>query len=80
MKEKLKENNIINNQLLPHNITNESVLKLFRLIDKVRFFDEADKSMVYVDENFFFNDKRFMLINILQKNTRNDFKRRFKRS
>ena len=63
MKEKLKENNIINNQLLPHNITNESVLKLFRLIDKASFFDEVDKSMANVDDNFFFNEKRFMLKN-----------------
>ena len=33
MKVNLKENIVINNQLLPNNITNESVLKLFRLID-----------------------------------------------
>jgi len=37
MKVNLKENIVINNQLLPNNITNESVLKLFRLIDKVSF-------------------------------------------
>ena len=61
--EKLKENIVINNQLLPNNITNESVLKLFRLIDKVSFFDEVDKSMANVDDNFFFNEKRFMLKN-----------------
>ena len=63
MKVNLKENIVINNQLLPNNITNESVLKLFRLIDKVSFFDEVDKSMVNVDDNFFFNEKRFMLKN-----------------
>ncbi len=63
MKVNLKENIVINNQLLPNNITNESVLKLFRLIDKVSFFDEADKSMANVDDNFFFNEKRFMLKN-----------------
>ena len=63
MKVNLKENIVINNQLLPNNITNESVLKLFRLIDKVSFFDEVDKSMANVDDNFFFNDKRFMLKN-----------------
>ena len=44
MKVNLKENIVINNQLLPNNITNESVLKLFRLIDKASFFDEVDKS------------------------------------
>ena len=54
MKVNLKENIVINNQLLPNNITNESVLKLFRLIDKVSFFNEADKSMANVDDNFFF--------------------------
>ena len=63
MKVNLKANIVINNQLLPNNITNESVLKLFRLIDKVSFFDEVDKSMANVDDNFFFNDKRFMLKN-----------------
>ena len=63
MKVNLKENIAINNQLLPNNITNESVLKLFRLIDKVSFFDEVDKSMANVDDNFFFNEKRFMLKN-----------------
>ena len=63
MKVNLKENIVINNQLLPNNITNESVLKLFRLIDKVSFFDEVDKSMADVDDNFFFNEKRFMLKN-----------------
>ena len=63
MKVNLKENIVINNQLLPNNITNESVLKLFRLIDKVSFFDEADNSMASVDDNFFFNEKRFMLKN-----------------
>jgi protein-L-isoaspartate(D-aspartate) O-methyltransferase len=63
MKVNLKENIVINNQLLPNNITNESVLKLFRLIDKVSFFNEADKSMANVDDNFFFNEKRFMLKN-----------------
>ena len=63
MKVNLKENIVINNQLLPNNITNESVLKLFRLIDKVSFFDEIDKSMANVDDNFFFNEKRFMLKN-----------------
>ena len=63
MKVNLKENIVINNQLLPNNITKESVLKLFRLIDKVSFFDEVDKSMANVDDNFFFNEKRFMLKN-----------------
>jgi len=63
MKVNLKENIVINNQLLPNNITNESVLKLFRLIDKVSFFNEADKSMANVDDNFFFNERRFMLKN-----------------
>ena len=63
MKVNPKENIVINNQLLPNNITNESVLKLFRLIDKVSFFDEVDKSMTNVDDNFFFNEKRFMLKN-----------------
>ena len=63
MKVNLKENIVINNQLLPNNITNESVLKLFRLIDKVSFFNEADKSMANVDDNFFFNEKRFVLKN-----------------
>ena len=63
MKVNLKENIVINNQLLPNNITNESVLKLFRLIDKVSFLDEVDKSMANVDDNFFFNEKRFMLKN-----------------
>ena len=63
MKVNLKENIVINNQLLPNNITNESVLKLFRLIDKVSFFDEIDKSMANVDDHFFFNEKRFMLKN-----------------
>ena len=63
MKVNLKENIVINNQLLPNNITNETVLKLFRLIDKVSFFDEVDKSMANVDDNFFFNEKRFMLKN-----------------
>ena len=63
MKANLKENIVINNQLLPNNITNESVLKLFRLIDKVSFFNEVDKSMANVDDNFFFNEKRFMLKN-----------------
>ena len=63
MKVNLKENIVINNQLLPNNITNESVLKLFRLIDKVSFFEEVDKSMANVDDNFFFNEKRFMLKN-----------------
>ena len=63
MKVNLKENIIINNQLLPNNITNGSVLKLFRLIDKVSFFDEVDKSMANVDDNFFFNEKRFVLKN-----------------
>ena len=63
MKVNLKENIVINNQLLPNNITNESVLKLFRLVDKVSFFDEVDKSMANVDDNFFFNEKRFMLKN-----------------
>ena len=63
MKVNLKENIVINNQLLPNNITNESVLKLFRFIDKVSFFDEVDKSMANVDDNFFFNEKRFMLKN-----------------
>ena len=63
MKVNLKENIVINNQLLPNNITNESVLKLFRLIDKVSFFDEVDNSMENVDNNFFFNEKRFMLKN-----------------
>ena len=63
MKVNLKENIVINNQLLPNNITNGSVLKLFRLIDKVSFFDEVDKSMANVDDNFFFNEKRFMLKN-----------------
>ena len=63
MKVNLKENIVINNQLLPNNIINESVLKLFRLIDKVSFFDEVDKSMANVDDNFFFNEKRFMLKN-----------------
>ena len=63
MKEKLTENIIINNQLLPHNITNESVLKLFRSVNKENFFDKEDKSMANVDENFFFNEKRFILKN-----------------
>ena len=63
MKVNLKENIVINNQLLPNNITNESVLKLFRLIDKVSFFNEVDKSMANVDDNFFFNERRFMLKN-----------------
>ena len=63
MKVNLKEDIVINNQLLPNNITNETVLKLFRLIDKVSFFDEVDKSMANVDDNFFFNEKRFMLKN-----------------
>ena len=63
MKVNLKENIVINNQLLPNNITNESVLKLFRLIDKASFFDEVDNSMENVDDNFFFNEKRFMLKN-----------------
>ena len=63
MKVNPKENIVINNQLLPNNITNESVLKLFRLIDKVSFFDEVDKSMANVDDNFFFNEKRFVLKN-----------------
>ena len=63
MKVNLKENIVINNQLLPNNITNESVLKLFRLIDKVSFFDKVDNSMENVDDNFFFNEKRFMLKN-----------------
>ena len=63
MKVNLKENIVINNQLLPNNITNESVLKLFRSIDKVSFFNEVDKSMANVDDNFFFNEKRFMLKN-----------------
>ena len=61
--EKLKENIVINNQLLPNNITNESVLKLFQLIDNLSFLDEADKNMANIDENFFFNEKRFMLKN-----------------
>ena len=63
MKEKLMENIIINNQLLPHNITNESVLKLFGSVNKENFFDKEDKSMANVDENFFFNEKRFILKN-----------------
>ena len=63
MKVNLEENIVINNQLLPNNITNESVLKLFRLIDKVSFFDKVDNSMENVDNNFFFNEKRFMLKN-----------------
>ena len=63
MKVNLKENIVINNQLLPNNITKESVLKLFRLIDKASFFGEADQSMANVDDNFFFNEKRFMLKN-----------------
>ena len=57
------ENIIINNQLLPHNITNESVLKLFGSVNKENFFDKEDKSMANVDENFFFNEKRFILKN-----------------
>ena len=61
--EKLKENIVINNQLLPNNITNESVLKLFQLIDNLSFLDEASKNMANVDENLFFNEKRFMLRN-----------------
>lgn len=61
MKDMSKENIIINNQLLPNNVTNDLVLKLFRSVDKEIFFDDLNKNMLYLDDNFFFNKKRFML-------------------
>ena len=61
MKDKHINQIIINNQLLPNNITNLLTLKLFSEIDKTQFVDNKEISHCLMDENFFFNNKRFML-------------------
>ena len=54
MEEKILINKVVNNQLLPNNITKDSVIELFRTTDKTIFVNEADHSLVNIDENFFF--------------------------
>ena len=61
MKDKHINQIIINNQLLPNNITNASTLKLFMEIDKTQFVENKEISLSTIDKNFFFNDQRFML-------------------
>ena len=56
-------NNIINNQLLANNVTNIKIIEIFRSVDKSQFVEEEDKTLANMDENFFFNKKRFMLKN-----------------
>jgi len=63
MKENTSINSVVHNQLLPNNITKDSVLQLFQTIDKTIFVNEDDRSFVNIDENFFFNNKRFILRN-----------------
>jgi|TARA_B110000438_G_scaffold276070_1_gene297524 protein-L-isoaspartate(D-aspartate) O-methyltransferase len=63
MKENTSINSIVLNQLLPNNITKDSVLQLFQNTDKTIFVNEDDRSFVNIDENFFFNNKRFILKN-----------------
>lgn len=63
MEEKILINKVVNNQLLPNNITKDSVIELFRTTDKTIFVNEADHSLVNIDENFFFNNNRFILKN-----------------
>ena len=54
-------NKIINNQLIPNNITKDSTLNLFRYFDKTIFFKNKDISIASIDENYFYNENRFML-------------------
>jgi len=63
MEENILINRVVDNQLLPNNITKDSVIELFKTTDKTIFVNEADRSLVNIDENFFFNNKRFILKN-----------------
>ena len=63
MEENILINREVDNQLLPINVTKDSVVQLFRTTDKTIFVNEAEHSYVNIDENFFFNNKRFILKN-----------------
>ena len=63
MEENILINRVVDNQLLPINVIKDSVIKLFRTTDKTIFVNEAEHSYVNIDENFFFNNKRFILKN-----------------
>ena len=61
MKQKIIDNNIIKNQLLPNKVNKESILKLFKQVNRNMFVDEDDRNIANIDENFYFNNKRFLL-------------------
>ena len=61
MKQTINDNNIINNQLIPNKVTKKSILKLFKQVNRNTFVDEEDKNIANIDDDFFFNNKRFLL-------------------
>ena len=63
MKENTSINTAVHNHLLSNNITKNSVLRLFQNTDKTIFVNEVDRSFANIDDNFFFNNKRFILKN-----------------
>ena len=56
MKQKIIDNNIIKNQLLPNKVNKESILKLFKQVNRNMFVDEDDRNIANIDENFYFNN------------------------
>ena len=61
MKQTINDDNIINNQLIPNKVYKKSILKLFKQVNRNTFADEEDRSIVNIDDDFFFNNKRFLL-------------------
>ena len=53
MKQKIIDNNIIKNQLLPNKVNKESILKLFKQVNRNMFVDEDDANIANIDENFY---------------------------
>ena len=49
MKQKIIDNNIIKNQLLPNKVNKESILKLFKQVNRNMFVDEDDANIANID-------------------------------
>ena len=61
MKQTINDDNIINNQLIPNKVYKKSILKLFKQVNRNTFVDEEDRNIANIDDDFFFNNKRFLL-------------------
>ncbi len=60
---KNNKTDIIIKHLIPNSLNNKFIIDLFSTIDRDFFVDKNEKSLAYIDEDYFFDNNRFILKN-----------------